>query len=93
MDKPAEGRRHDTRPPRPGLTLIRWELTRGRRRLVCQVDREPDSNAFAVIVMSYRNLRRAYVEHFGAVTAALGRHAMLAARLRADGWSVGAYTR
>lgn len=76
-----------------GLTLLRWELKRGRERLICQVERDPATSAFSVIVVPLRSLQRASVERFDAAVAALRRHAALAADLRARGWSVAAYTR
>jgi hypothetical protein len=75
------------------LTLLRWELKRGRERLICQVEREPGSSVFSVIVVPLRSLQRASVERFDEAVAAIRRHAALAAALRADGWSVAAYTR
>ena len=75
------------------LTLLRWELKRGGERLICQVEREPGTSAFSVIVVPLRSLQRASVERFDAAVAAIRRHAALAADLRADGWSVAAYTR
>jgi hypothetical protein len=71
-------------------TVVRWEFTRGTERLVCQVERE--MNAFAVILVSYRHLQRASIERFQAAAAALRRHAMLASRLRAEGWTLAGYT-
>ena len=73
-----------------GATVVRWEFTRGKERLVCQVERE--MNAFTVILVSYRHLQRASIERFQAAAAALRRHAMLSARLRAEGWTVAGYT-
>ena len=72
--------------------MLRWELKRGRERLICQVDRDPGTSAFSVIVVPLRSLQRASVERFDAAVEALRRHASLAADLRASGWSVAAYT-
>ena len=77
-------------------SVVRWELTRGTERLICQVDQEPNrgggSDVFTVILVSYRHLQRASIERFQAAAAALRRHAMLVSRLRAEGWTLAGYT-
>jgi hypothetical protein len=80
-------------PVSPGTSIVvHWEFTRGRERLCCQVARDGQSGAFAVMVIVYRDLHRASVETFQAAAPALRRHAMLAANLRASGWTLAAYT-
>lgn len=77
------------------LTVIRWEFMRGNERMTCQVDRAVDgrnAGTFAVIGLPYERLQRATVELFQSATAALRRHAALAAHLRATGWKLVAYT-
>ena len=75
------------------LTVIRWEFVRGEERMSCEVDRSADGRGvFAVIGLPYQRLQRASVEVFQSVTAALRRHAALAADLRANGWKLVAYT-
>ena len=73
-----------------GATVVRWEFTRGTERLVCQVERA--LNADAVLLVSNRHLQRASLARVHAAAAALRRHAMLSARLRAEGWTVAGYT-
>ena len=86
--------RHASEPKqRRGLTLLRWELKRGSERVICQVERDPASRAFSVVIVPLRSLQRASVERFDAAVAAIRRHAAVAADLRASGWSVAAYTR
>ena len=75
------------------LTMLRWEFTRGEEHLICQVDRDPRSGAFAVGVLMVSDLQRASFEVFHRAAAALRRHARLAADLRASGWKLAAYTR
>ena len=76
------------------LTLLRWEFVRGDERMTCEVDRSADGHdgLFAVIGLPYQRLQRATVEVFQSATAALRRHAALAADLRANGWKLVAYT-
>ena len=78
----------------PTLTLLRWEFVRGNERMTCEVDRSADGQEglFAVIGLPYQRLQRASVEVFQSATAALRRHAALAADLRANGWKLVAYT-
>ena len=76
-----------------GTTVIHWEFTRGGERLSCQVDRDPESGAFAVALVAYKGLRRASSGTFRAVAAALRRHAMIADYLRSSGWKLETYTR
>ena len=75
------------------VTVLRWEFVRGEERMCCEVDRSADGQGvFAVIGLPYQRLQRASVEVFQSVTAALRRHAALAADLRANGWKLVAYT-
>jgi hypothetical protein len=76
----------------PTSTLIRWEFARRGQRLICQVDRDPGSGAFAVAVLPFRSAQHMLHERFSAVAAAFGRHAKLATHLRASGWKLTAYT-
>ena len=82
-----------SRSPKKTLTLVRWELARGSERVVCRIDRDLTRGIFSVIVLPYRSLQRASIERFNAAASALRRHAMLAAGLRDQGWSVAAYTK
>jgi hypothetical protein len=72
--------------------VIHWEFTRGRERIICEVDRNPDG-AFAVVLVACRSLRRASAGTFGAIADALRRHADVANKLRSSGWKLAAYTR
>jgi hypothetical protein len=76
-------------------TVVRWEFTRGDRRISCQVDQVAGagpSAAFAVtLVPSWRG-ERPKREPFEALPAALCHHAALASTLRATGWTLVEYT-
>lgn len=77
------------------LTVLRWEFARGKERMSCLVNRAGeghDRDTFAVIGLPYQRLQRATVEVFESVTAALRRHATIAADLRAMGWKLVAHT-
>lgn len=82
-----------SRTRRKTLTLVRWEMARGSERVICRIDRDTTRGMFSVIVEPYRSLQRASIERFNAAAAALRRHAMVAAGLRDQGWSVAAYTK
>lgn len=82
-----------TRTGRKTLTLVRWELARGSERVICRIERDVTRGMFSVIVEPYKSLQRASVERFNAAAGALRRHAMVAAGLRDQGWSMAAYTR
>ncbi|HXT68862.1 MAG TPA: hypothetical protein VN700_03860 [Vicinamibacterales bacterium] len=73
--------------------VIHWEFTRGTERVICQVERDATSGAFAVALVACRGLRRASIGTFQAVAAALRRHAAVANELRSAGWKLAAYTR
>lgn len=76
-------------------TVIRWEFMRGRERISCQVDREPETGGagrFAVISLPYQRLQRGTIEFFENATAALRRHATMASDLRETGWKLVGYT-
>ena len=84
--------RHKARKTSPNLTtLLRWEFTRGRERVSCEIDRDLRTGAFAVVTFS--DVRRKSLETFEAVAAAFRRHASLASDLRGAGWKLSAYTR
>lgn len=77
-------------------SIIRWEFTRGRERVSCQVDRQGEDGtraAFAVALVPVRNRGDQWRETCTGVAPALRRHAMLASALRESGWKLVAYTR
>ena len=73
------------------MTLLRWEFMRGDERLSCEIDRDPNTGTFAVVI--FNDLRRASVETYQAVASAFRRHARLVSDLRGSGWKLSAYTR
>ena len=79
--------------------IVRWEFTRGRQRICCQVDHQAERGtgaAFEVALVPFPNRPSApadTAETFYAVAPALRKHAMLANALRATGWKLVAYTR
>ena len=72
--------------------VLRWQFARGNRSLTCRVDREPDTAYYDVSTLPHWDLQRAAVEIFEAPSEALQRHAVIAAQLRAAGWTVTSYT-
>ena len=72
--------------------IVRWEFQRGDRHLTCRVDALTDISEFDVATVPHWDLSAAFVETFDAATAALRRHADIAAHLREAGWTVASYT-
>ena len=85
----SQGKRRTARGRIPTI-LLRWEFTRGRERVSCQIDRDPQTGEFAVV--SWSDLRRASFETFQMLAAAFRRHARVAADLRGAGWKLSSYT-
>ena len=76
-------------------TVIRWEFTRGSKRISCQVDQVPGAGplaTFAVTLVPMWTSDRGKREPFAALPAALCHHAALASALRATGWTLVEYT-
>ena len=47
---------------------------------------------YSVVTVPHFNVRQGSVEIFNDLVSALQRHASIATRLRADGWSIASYT-
>ena len=78
-----------TRPTTPTF-LVRWELSQADKHVVCGIQRT--SSKYEVSTVPLWAIGRSAVETFSCATAALRRHAEIAASLREAGWTVAAYT-
>jgi hypothetical protein len=76
----------------PRTPIVRWEFQRGSRHLTCLVDALPDIAEYDVATVPHWDLNASTVETFDAPSAALHRHADIAAHLREAGWTVASYT-
>ena len=73
-------------------SLIRWEFARDERHLMCAIRATGAASAFEVATVPLWDVARTAVETFSSASAALRRHAAIAADLRESGWTVAAYT-
>ena len=80
------------RTPRRPHAVIRWILQYGNDLVTCGVHLQPATSTYLVSVVPNGQEDAAMVETFESGVAALGRHAAIAAALRARGWSVSAYS-
>ena len=72
--------------------LVRWQFEQGDRHLTCMVQAEPASSTYEVAIVPLWDVVHSAVETFDSPTAALHRHAAIAAGLREAGWTLAAYT-
>ena len=72
--------------------IVRWEFEREHRHLMCAVHAVPVVSCYDVATVPLWDVGRTAVETFNSQSAALQRHAAIAADLRAAGWTVAAYT-
>ena len=72
-------------------SLVRWEFSRDGRHLMCAIH-PAAAQSFEVATVPLWDVRRTAVEMFSTASAALHRHAAIAADLREAGWTVSAYT-
>ena len=80
------------RTPRRPHAVIRWILQYGKDLVTCGVHLQPATSTYLVSVVPNGREDAAMVETFASGVAALGRHAAIAAALRARGWKVLAYS-
>ena len=80
------------RTPRRTHTVIRWTLQYGYDVVACGVHWHPTTSTYLVSVVPNGLENAAMSETFASAVAALGRHAELAAALRARGWKTLAYS-
>jgi hypothetical protein len=71
--------------------LLRWQFRLRNRLLTCGIAKS-DASGYSVMTVPHHNVRKGTVEIYKDLVSALQRHAAIAARLRADGWSVASYT-
>ena len=71
--------------------MVRWQF-RLRNRLMTIGVAKTDADGYSVVTVPHFNVRRGTVEIYKDLVSALQRHASLASRLRADGWSIASYT-
>jgi hypothetical protein len=72
--------------------IVRWEFERDHRHLMCALRAMPADSSYEVATVPLWDGGRTVVETFNSPSAALWRHAAIAADLRSAGWMVAAYT-
>jgi len=75
----------------PVREMLRWQFRMRNRLLTCGITRN-GSNAFSVITLPHWDVKGGMVETFQNQASALQRHAVIADRLRTNGWSIASYT-
>lgn len=75
-----------------GAQLVRWEFARAHQHLMCAIRSTPADSSFELAIVPLWDVGRAAIETFSTATAALRRHAAVAADLRDAGWTVASYT-
>ena len=80
------------RTPRQVHDVVRWTLQYGKDVVTCGVRWQPATSTYVVSVVPNGFEDAAMTETFASGVAALGRHAALAAALRARGWALLAYS-
>ena len=71
--------------------MVRWQFRLRNRLLTCRVAKS-GATGFSVVTVPHHNVRKGTVEIYRDLVSALQRHASIASRLRADGWSIASYT-
>lgn len=71
--------------------MVRWQFRLKNRLLTIGVAKT-GAAGYSVVTIPHFNVRKGSVEIYKDLVTALQRHAALASRLRADGWSVASYT-
>lgn len=71
--------------------MVRWQM-RLRNRLMTIGVAKSGAAGYSVVTVPHFNVRKGTVEIYKDLISALQRHADIASRLRADGWSVASYT-
>lgn len=71
--------------------MVRWQF-RLRNRLMTIGVAKTGAAGYSVVTVPHFNVRKGTVEIHKDLVSALQRHAAIASRLRADGWSVASYT-
>jgi hypothetical protein len=71
--------------------FLRWQFRLRNRLLTCGIAKT-NAAGYSVVTVPHHNVRKGTVEIYNDLVSALQRHASIAARLRADGWSIASYT-
>jgi hypothetical protein len=71
--------------------MVRWQFRLRNRILTCGVTKS-GATGFSVVTLPHNNVRKGTIEIYKDLVSALQRHAAIASRLRADGWSIASYT-
>jgi hypothetical protein len=80
-----------TTAPATGNEMVRWQF-RLRNRLLTIGVAKTGATGYSVVTVPHFNVRQGTVEIYKDLVSALQRHAAIASRLRADGWSIASYT-
>ncbi|MEY4094047.1 MAG: hypothetical protein RLZZ53_1246 [Acidobacteriota bacterium] len=71
--------------------MVRWQFRMKNRLLTIGVAKT-GASGYSVVTIPHFNVKKGTVEIYRDLVSALQRHAALATQLRADGWSIAAYT-
>jgi hypothetical protein len=74
------------------IRLLRWVFQRENRLLTCQLDREGHQASYTLSLVPHWDVTDAVSETFDAGVNAFRRHAVIAERLRSEGWTLAAYS-
>ena len=74
------------------VPVVRWDFARNHQHVVCTILARPAESFYEVAIVPLWDIGCAAIETFTSVTAALRRHATIAAELRDAGWTVAAYS-
>lgn len=80
-----------TTTPHTPNEMVRWQF-RLKNRLLTVGVAKTGAAGYSVVTVPHFNVKKGTVEIYRDLVSALQRHATLAKQLRADGWSVAAYT-
>ena len=72
--------------------MVRWDFARNDQHVVCTILAGPAESFYEVAIVPLWDIGCAAIETFSTATAALRRHASIAAQLRDAGWRVAAYS-
>jgi hypothetical protein len=70
------------------VCLLRWTFRKGTKSITCQLDNDPRDSSYDVCVIPHWDVSSAVVEVAQEPIGAFRRHADIARRLRAAGWSL-----
>jgi hypothetical protein len=77
--------------PEKSPDFLRWQFRLKNRLLTCGIAKT-SAAGYSVVTVPHHNVRTGTVETYQDLMSALQRHASIATRLRADGWSIASYT-